>query len=70
MSLTLRSASCCEFCILIMDLFVYIITEQQLAQEQVLELLPLIGEANAINEELDKHKYEILSKIFNVLLCN
>ena len=56
MSLTLRSASCCEFCILIMDLFVYIITEQQLAQEQVLELLPLIGEANAINEELDKHK--------------
>ncbi|CAB3998979.1 kinesin KIF28P [Paramuricea clavata] len=30
--------------------------DQQLAQEQVLELLPLVGEANAISEELDKHK--------------
>ncbi|XP_046842712.1 kinesin-like protein KIF28P [Xenia sp. Carnegie-2017] len=30
--------------------------EQQLAQEQVLELLPLVGEANAVSEELDKHK--------------
>ena len=32
--------------------------EQQLAQEQVLELLPLVGETNAISEELDKHKYD------------
>lgn len=40
------------------------ILEQQLAQEQVLELLPLVGEANAISEELDKHKYSALSLTF------
>ena len=30
--------------------------DQALAQEQVLEILPLISEVNAISEELDKHK--------------
>ncbi|EDO35613.1 predicted protein [Nematostella vectensis] len=30
--------------------------EQQLAQEQVLELLPLVSEINAVSEELDKQK--------------
>ena len=30
--------------------------DQQLAQEQVLELLPMVGEGNAISEELNKHK--------------
>ena len=30
--------------------------EQQLAQEQVLELLPMVGESNEISEELNKHK--------------
>ena len=29
-------------------------TDQILAQEQVLELLPMVGEANAVSEELDK----------------
>nr|XP_006814113.1 PREDICTED: kinesin-like protein KIF28P-like [Saccoglossus kowalevskii] len=30
--------------------------DQQRAQEQVLEILPLVSEANAISEELNKHK--------------
>ena len=30
----------------------------------MLELLPLVGEANAISEELDKHKYGLLSLKF------
>lgn len=32
-------------------------TDQQRAQEQVLELLPMVSETNAISEELNKHKY-------------
>ena len=32
-------------------------TDQQRAQEQVLELLPMVSEVNAISEELNKHKY-------------
>jgi len=28
--------------------------DQILAQEQVLELLPMVGEANAVSEEIDK----------------
>ena len=32
------------------------LSEQQIAQEQVLELLPLVSEANAISEELNKHR--------------
>ena len=35
------------------------ILDQQQAQEQVLELLPLVSEANAMSEELDKQKYAI-----------
>ena len=31
--------------------------DQQLAQEQVLELLPMVSEVNAVSEELDKHKW-------------
>lgn len=31
-------------------------TEQQIAQEQVLELLPMVSEVNAISEELNKHR--------------
>lgn len=51
------------------------ILDQQLAQEQVLELLPLVGEANAISEELDKHKYDTLNFVLNswdilLLLCS
>eukprot|EP00112_Aurelia_sp_Birch-Aquarium-sp1_P014219 Seg3055.2 transcript_id=Seg3055.2/GoldUCD/mRNA.D3Y31 product="Kinesin-like protein KIF28P" protein_id=Seg3055.2/GoldUCD/D3Y31 len=35
--------------------------EQQMAQEQVLEMLPLVSEVNAISEELDKQKtFEIV----------
>lgn len=30
--------------------------DQQQAQEQVLELLPLVSEVNAVSEELDKQK--------------
>ena len=32
-------------------------TDQQRAQEQVLESLPMVSEVNAISEELNKHKY-------------
>lgn len=31
--------------------------EQMRVQDQILELLPLIGEANAISEELGKHRF-------------
>eukprot|EP00794_Sanderia_malayensis_P019281 gene19281-21207_t len=35
--------------------------DQQMAQEQVLELLPLVSEVNAISEELDKQKaFEVI----------
>ncbi|RDD47595.1 Kinesin-like protein KIF28P [Trichoplax sp. H2] len=35
--------------------------EQQIAQEQVLELLPLVSEVNTISEELDKHRsFEVI----------
>ncbi|EDV21287.1 uncharacterized protein TRIADDRAFT_30614, partial [Trichoplax adhaerens] len=35
--------------------------EQQIAQEQVLELLPLVSEVNAVSEELDKHRsFEVI----------
>ncbi|XP_063441868.1 kinesin-like protein KIF28 isoform X3 [Mytilus trossulus] len=30
--------------------------DQQIAQEQVLEILPMVSEVNAVSEELDKHK--------------
>ncbi|KAL3859056.1 hypothetical protein ACJMK2_009292 [Sinanodonta woodiana] len=30
--------------------------EQQIAQEQVLEMLPMVSEVNAVSEELNKHK--------------
>ena len=36
----------------------FLVTDQQLAQEQVLELLPLVSEVNAVSEELDKQKYD------------
>ena len=36
----------------------FFVTDQQLAQEQVLELLPLVSEVNAVSEELDKQKYD------------
>lgn len=32
------------------------ISEQQIAQEQILELLPMVTEVNAISEELDKQR--------------
>lgn len=32
------------------------ISEQQIAQEQVLEILPMVSEVNAISEELNKQK--------------
>jgi hypothetical protein len=31
-------------------------TEQQVAQEQVLEILPMVTEVNAVSEELNKHR--------------
>jgi len=31
-------------------------TEQQIAQEHVLEILPIVSEVNAISEELNKHR--------------
>ena len=31
-------------------------TDQQIAQEQVLEILPMVSEVNAVSEELNKHK--------------
>ena len=41
-------------------LFFFLPTDQILAQEQVLELLPMVGEANAVSEELDKKMYVYL----------
>ena len=36
-------------------------TDQQRAQDQILELLPMINEVNAVSEELNKHKaFEIV----------
>jgi len=32
------------------------VTEQQIVQEQVLEILPMVSEVNAISEELDKYR--------------
>lgn len=32
------------------------LTDQQIAQEEVLEILPLITEVNAVSEELNKHR--------------
>lgn len=32
-------------------------SDQQKAQEQVLELLPMIGEVNAVSEELNKYRH-------------
>ena len=37
--------------------------DQQRAQEQVLEALPLVSEVNAMSEELNKHKYVLLGQI-------
>ena len=31
-------------------------SEQQVAQEQILEILPMVSEVNAVSEELNKHK--------------
>lgn len=31
-------------------------SDQQVAQEQVLEILPMVSEVNAISEELNKHR--------------
>ena len=36
--------------------------DQQRAQEQVLEALPLVSEVNAMSEELNKHKYVLLGQ--------
>ena len=33
-----------------------LITDQQIAQEQVLEILPMVSEVNAVSEELNKQK--------------
>jgi hypothetical protein len=38
------------------DLLSGLTPEQQRAQEQIIELLPLISEANAISEEMKKHR--------------
>ena len=35
---------------------VFIIIDQQIAQEQVLEILPMVSEVNAVSEELNKQK--------------
>lgn len=40
------------------------LTEQQVAQEQILEILPMVSEVNAISEELNKHK------LFEVVLIS
>ena len=32
------------------------LTDQQIAQEQVLEILPMVSEVNAISEEINKQK--------------
>lgn len=32
------------------------LTDQQIAQDQVLEILPMVSEVNAISEELNKHR--------------
>lgn len=32
------------------------VTEQQIIQEQVLEILPMVSEVNAISEELEKYR--------------
>ena len=32
------------------------LSDQQIAQEQVLEILPMVSEVNAISEEVDKHR--------------
>ena len=31
-------------------------TEQLIVQEQILEILPMVSEVNAVSEELNKHK--------------
>ena len=36
--------------------YIHIHTDQQIAQEQVLEILPMVSEVNAISEELNKHR--------------
>jgi deoxycytidylate deaminase len=36
--------------------FPCVITEQQIVQEQILEILPMVSEVNAVSEELNKHK--------------
>lgn len=33
-----------------------IVSDQQIAQEQVLEILPMVSEVNAVSEELNKQK--------------
>ena len=42
-------------------LYCLIAPDQQRAQDQILELLPMVNEVNAVSEELDKHKgFEIV----------
>ena len=43
-----------------MPRFKSFLIDQQRAQEQVLEVLPLVSEVNAMSEELNKHKYVII----------
>lgn len=38
------------------QLIFLIYIDQQIAQEQVLEILPMVSEVNAVSEELNKHK--------------
>ena len=42
--------------ILIFIKFINFIVDQQIAQEQVLEILPMVSEVNAVSEELNKQK--------------
>ena len=37
-------------------MLIYSCTDQQEAQEKVLEILPMVSEVNAISEELDKQR--------------
>ena len=41
--------------------FLTVFSEQQLVQEQVIDLLPMVSEANAISEELNKYcQFEVV----------
>ena len=37
------------------------LADQQIAQEQILEILPMVTEVNAVSEELNKHRtFEVI----------